>query len=65
MSAPVSAAHAITAEGLVKIYRTRKTTVRALDGLDLEVKEGTILGLLGLLGAGKTPAVRRYRNMSR
>ncbi len=68
MSAPVSAANAITAEGLVKIYRTRKTTVRALDGLDLEVKEGTILGLLGLLGpngAGKTTAVRRYRNMSR
>jgi ABC-2 type transport system ATP-binding protein len=50
--------NAITAEGLVKIYRTRKNEVRALDGLDLEVKEGTVLGLLGPNGAGKTTAVR-------
>ena len=38
---------AITAEGLVKIYRSRKNEVRALDGVDLEVAEGTVLGLLG------------------
>ena len=49
---------AITAEGLVKIYRTRKNEVRALDGLDLVVEEGTVLGLLGPNGAGKTTAVR-------
>ena len=35
---------AITAEGLVKVYRTRKTEVRALDGVDLTVEEGTVLG---------------------
>jgi ABC-2 type transport system ATP-binding protein len=49
---------AITAEGLVKVYKTRKSEVRALDGLDLEVEEGTVLGLLGPNGAGKTTAVR-------
>ena len=49
---------AIEAEGLVKIYRTRKSEVRALDGLDLRVEEGTVLGLLGPNGAGKTTAVR-------
>ncbi len=49
---------AITAEGLVKIYKTRKNEVRALDGIDLEVEEGTVLGLLGPNGAGKTTAVR-------
>jgi ABC-2 type transport system ATP-binding protein len=49
---------AIMAEGLVKIYKTRKSEVRALDGIDLEVAEGTVLGLLGPNGAGKTTAVR-------
>ena len=50
--------NAITAEGLVKIYRSRKNEVRALDGVDLEVAQGTILGLLGPNGAGKTTTVR-------
>jgi ABC-2 type transport system ATP-binding protein len=44
----------IRAEGLVKRYGD----VVALDGLDLAVPEGTILGLLGPNGAGKTTAVR-------
>ncbi len=49
---------AITAEGLVKIYRSRRSEVRALDGVDLTVEEGTVLGLLGPNGAGKTTTVR-------
>ncbi|HEY7703106.1 MAG TPA: ATP-binding cassette domain-containing protein, partial [Candidatus Limnocylindrales bacterium] len=48
----------ITAEGLVKVYKTRKHEVRALDGVDLAVAEGTVLGLLGPNGAGKTTTVR-------
>jgi len=48
----------IEAEGLVKRYRTRSGEVRALDGLDLAVPEGSVLGLLGPNGAGKTTAVR-------
>ena len=48
----------ITAEGLVKTYKTRKHEVRALDGVDLAVAEGTVLGLLGPNGAGKTTTVR-------
>jgi ABC-2 type transport system ATP-binding protein len=50
--------NAIVAEGLVKIYRSRQSEVRALDGLDLTVAEGTVLGLLGPNGAGKTTCVR-------
>jgi ABC-2 type transport system ATP-binding protein len=44
----------VRARGLVKVYGT----LRALDGLDLTVPEGTVLGLLGPNGAGKTTAVR-------
>ena len=50
--------NAIVADGLVKIYRSRRSEVRALDGLDLTVAEGTVLGLLGPNGAGKTTCVR-------
>jgi ABC-2 type transport system ATP-binding protein len=57
---PLSSAgvDSIVAEGLVKVYRSRKNEVRALDGLDLNVAEGSVLGLLGPNGAGKTTAVR-------
>jgi ABC-2 type transport system ATP-binding protein len=48
----------IVAEGLVKVYRSRRGDVRALDGIDLIVEEGTVLGMLGPNGAGKTTAVR-------
>src|SRR5918996_1646552 len=44
----------IRTSGLVKRYGK----VVALDGLDLEVPKGTVLGLLGPNGAGKTTAVR-------
>lgn len=43
----------VRARGLVKRYGS----VTALDGLDLDVAGGTVLGLLGPNGAGKTTAV--------
>ena len=46
--------HAIWAEGLVKHFGETK----ALDGVDLGVRTGTVLGLLGPNGAGKTTAIR-------
>ncbi|MCG5213928.1 ATP-binding cassette domain-containing protein [Streptosporangium soli] len=47
-------AYAIEAEGLVKHYGQTK----ALDGVDLVVPQGRLLGVLGPNGAGKTTAVR-------
>jgi oleandomycin transport system ATP-binding protein len=45
---------AIEAEGLVKTFGE----VRALDGIDMVAREGTVFGLLGPNGAGKTTAIR-------
>jgi hypothetical protein len=45
---------AIEAEGLVKVFGK----VRALDGIDMVAREGTVFGLLGPNGAGKTTAIR-------
>ncbi len=51
-------ADVIIATGLVKKYGSGAKQVVALDGLDLTVPQGTVLGLLGPNGAGKTTAVR-------
>jgi oleandomycin transport system ATP-binding protein len=53
--------YAIQAEGLVK--RFGKTT--AVDGVDLTVQPGTVLGLLGPNGAGKTTVVRMLATLLR
>jgi ABC-2 type transport system ATP-binding protein len=52
-------ANAIVAEGLAKRYGQ----VTALDGLDLEVPEGTVMALLGPNGAGKTTSVRVFTTL--
>ena len=51
-------AEVIRATGLVKRYGAGDKQVTALDGLDLSVEQGTVLGLLGPNGAGKTTTVR-------
>jgi len=49
----------IEAHGLVKTYTPKGApVVRALDGLDLEVPQGTVAALLGPNGAGKTTTVK-------
>jgi len=49
--------HAIEADNLVKTFKGKRQ-VRALDGVSFAVEEGTVFGLLGPNGSGKTTAVR-------
>ena len=46
---------AIFAQGLCKTYRNGQT---ALDHLNLQVPQGSVLGFLGPNGAGKTTTVK-------
>jgi oleandomycin transport system ATP-binding protein len=48
---------AVEVRGLVKHFGGSEGTL-ALDGVDLDVREGTVLGVLGPNGAGKTTLVR-------
>ncbi|MCX4749449.1 ATP-binding cassette domain-containing protein [Kitasatospora sp. NBC_01287] len=47
-------ANAVEARGIVKHFGATK----ALDGVDLTVRQGTVLGVLGPNGAGKTTLIR-------
>jgi ABC-2 type transport system ATP-binding protein len=53
-AAPIAAGTAIRVAGLVKDYGR----VRALAGIDLEVRRGETFGFLGPNGAGKTTTIR-------
>jgi len=44
----------IEARSLVKTYHLGGTTVKALDGLDLDVREGEMLAITGPSGSGKS-----------
>jgi len=55
---------AIDVVGLTKTYRSRGREVRALDGLDLHVEPGSVLGLLGPNGAGKSTTVKILATLS-
>lgn len=47
---------ALDIKNLVVEYRTRNNVVHALNGLDIAIKRGKTLGLVGETGAGKTTA---------
>lgn len=48
----------IRIEDLTKHFRSDGREIRAVDGLDLQVREGEVFGFLGPNGAGKTTTVR-------
>jgi D-methionine transport system ATP-binding protein len=48
----------IEINGVRKTYRSRRRTVVAVDGVDLDVGEGEIYGVVGRSGAGKSTLLR-------
>ena len=48
---------AVEAHDLVIEYVTDDETVYAVNGVDIELRKGKVLGLLGETGAGKTSTV--------
>lgn len=50
--------YSLVATDLVKKYKS--STVNAVDGIDLSVKEGEIYGFLGPNGAGKSTAIKMF-----
>jgi ABC-2 type transport system ATP-binding protein len=61
--------HMITARGLVQTFHTGRgknaKDVRAVDGVDLDVAEGEVVGFLGPNGAGKTTTLRMLTTLLR
>jgi ABC-2 type transport system ATP-binding protein len=59
----------ITARGLVQTFQTGRgkaaKEVRAVDGVDLDVAEGEVVGFLGPNGAGKTTTLRMLTTLLR
>jgi ABC-2 type transport system ATP-binding protein len=59
----------IQARGLVQTFHTKqgrkKVAVRAVDGVDLDVAEGEVVGFLGPNGAGKTTTLRMLTTLLR
>jgi ABC-2 type transport system ATP-binding protein len=55
---------AIIADELVKVYRSRRGEVRAVDGLSFAVPEGRVFGLLGPNGAGKSTTTKILTTLS-
>jgi ABC-2 type transport system ATP-binding protein len=53
--------HVVSVRGLVKAYGNR----RVVDGLDLDVAGGEIVGLIGVNGAGKTTTVECIQGLRR
>ena len=55
----------IVASGLVRHFGSDGSLVRAVDGVDLEVHQGEIFGLLGPNGSGKSTTVRMLTTLLR
>lgn len=55
----------ISCENLVKIYKTQDTEVVALQGLDLDIKYGEMMAIIGNSGSGKSTLLNMIGGLDR
>ena len=55
----------VRCENLVKIYKTDEVEVMALQGLDLTVKRGELMGIVGASGSGKSTLLNMLGGLDR
>ncbi|MBE4907384.1 methionine ABC transporter ATP-binding protein [Bacillus luteolus] len=48
----------ITLQNVKKIYKSKTGSVTAVDGVNLDIKQGEIFGIIGYSGAGKSSLIR-------
>ncbi|MEV6908295.1 ATP-binding cassette domain-containing protein [Amycolatopsis sp. NPDC051071] len=51
--------------GLTKTFRSRRNTVEAVRGVDIDVDDGELIGFLGPNGAGKSTSIRMLSTLLR
>lgn len=57
--------NSVEIKGLTKVFKGRRQEVVAVDGINLEVPAGSVLGLLGPNGAGKTTTLKMLLGLTR
>lgn len=55
----------ITLRDIYKVFQTKDGPVRAVDGIDLQINEGEIFGVIGYSGAGKSTLIRMVNMLER
>ncbi len=55
----------IECDGLVKIYKTDEVEVMALQGLELEIKKGELMAVIGKSGSGKSTLLNMIGGLER
>ena len=53
----------ISIKNVKKVYPSKQSEVKAVDQVNLEIKEGEIFGVIGYRGAGKSTLIRMLNGL--
>ncbi|MED4174800.1 ATP-binding cassette domain-containing protein, partial [Halalkalibacterium halodurans] len=55
----------ISLDGIRKVFKAKRGSVTAVDGVNLKINEGEIFGVIGYSGAGKSTLIRMLNMLER